>query len=205
MCDNGRECAAAKAQGFAGPGADRFVALGAEGAPAGVAVRPSRPADLPAILAVHRSAFETDAEAHLVEALIASGDAVVSLVAVENAMVAGHVLLSTVSIEVPGESKQPLSLAPVAVRPESQRIGIGSRLVEASLQAARDAGWPAVIVLGHPDFYPRFGFVPAVPLGILPPWPDVPEEAWMVAELSPGWLDGVSGTVAFPPPFDEVM
>ncbi len=204
MCDNARECEAAKRQGFVGNGVDRFDALGS-GELSGASIRPARPSDLPALLAVHRSAFETGAEAALVEVLLASGDGIISIVAVENAMVVGHVLLSVVSIQGPGGATGALCLAPVAVRPEAQHAGIGSRLVQASLEAAAEQGWPAVIVLGHPGFYPRFGFVPATPLGILPPWPDVPEEAWMVAELSPGALDGIAGVVAFPSAFDEAV
>ncbi len=205
MCDNARECEAAKRQGFEGNGADAFEGLGSSDAPAGVVIRAARPADSRAIASVHQAAFETDAEARLVEALLAEGDGVISLVAVENAMVVGHVLLSRVTIGEDDSAAEALSLAPVAVRPDSQRRGIGSALVQASLDAAREQGWEGIVVLGHPGFYPRFGFEPATPRGILPPWPDVPEEAWMVAELSPGALGGVAGVVAFPRAFEEVV
>jgi putative acetyltransferase len=205
MCDNARECEAARRQGFDGNGADAFEGLGASNAPAGVVIRPARPSDSRAIASVHQAAFETDAEARLVEALLAGGDGIISLVAVENAMVVGHVLLSRVTIDQNDTGTEALSLAPIAVRPDSQRRGIGSALVRASVDAAREQGWEIIVVLGHPGFYPRFGFEPATPRGILPPWPDIPEEAWMVAELSPGALGGVAGVVAFPRPFDEVI
>jgi putative acetyltransferase len=205
MCDNARECEAAKRQGFNGNGAEPLDGAGVNGDPPGVVIRPARPGDSRAIASVHRSAFDTDAEARLVEALIAEGDGVISLVAVENAVVVGHVLLSTVTIGRAGSAAEALSLAPIAVRPDSQRSGIGSALVQASLDAAREQEWGSVVVLGHPGFYPRFGFEPATPRGILPPWPDVPEDAWMVAELSPGALDGVAGVAAFPRPFEEVV
>ena len=199
MCDNVRECEAAKRQGFIGApseGGDEASSL---------RVRPARPGDSTAILAIHRDAFETDTEANLVEALLADGDAVISLVAVENSVVVGHALLSRLHIEGEAGEVEVLGLAPLAVRPQAQNRGIGSALVEASVVAAADAGWRAIVVLGHPDFYPRFGFTPAMPRGILPPWPEVPADAWMVAELAEGSLIGASGTVAYPRAFDDAV
>ncbi len=204
MCDNARECAAAKDQGFVGPGANPLRALDASTHSPLPLIRPARDSDLRAVLDVHRAAFDTDAESRLVDALVADGDAVVSLVALQNAVLVGHVLLSRVRIDG-AEWLRALSLAPIAVRPEAQRKGVGSALVEAALQSAREQGWDAVIVLGHPEFYPRFGFVEAIPQGILPPWPEVPSAAWMIADLSGSVIGKVSGVVEFPPPFDEVV
>jgi putative acetyltransferase len=210
VCDNARECEAARLQGFgverASTRPDAVEPIGADemGSGSGVRIRPAEPGDETAILGIHRAAFETDAEAELVEALLASGDGVISLVALENAVVVGHVLLSRVTVGDDARAKM-VSLAPVAVRPEFQCRGVGSRLVRASVDVAREQGWDAVVVLGHAAFYPRFGFVPATPLGILPPWPDIPEDAWMVAELSDGVLDGLAGVVSFPPPFDAAV
>jgi putative acetyltransferase len=199
MCDNARECEAAKRQGFGG----REPEPAERGTD--IRVRPGRDGDLPAILSVHRAAFETGAEATLVERLLAEGDAVVSLVAIENAVVVGHVLLSRVVVRSEAGEAPALSLAPVAVRPEAQRRGIGSRLVEESLAAAHAAGWGVVFVLGHPDYYPRFGFVPASGFGIRASWPDIPDEAWMVAELEPGALTGLRGTVIHSAAFDDAI
>lgn len=199
MCDNARECEAAKRQGF-GSGSPRRETPGGT-----ASVRGARPADAAAIRAVHESAFDTPAEADLVDELTAGGFAECSLVAVADAMVVGHVLLSRVEIgTAAGEATPALSLAPVAVRPAYQGRGIGSALVEAALECAVADGWGLVIVLGHPGYYPRFGFEPAGPRGIDPPWPDVPSEAWLLAELRPGAADGVAGTVSFPAPFDSV-
>lgn len=96
-----------------------------------------------------------------------------------------------------------LALAPMAVRPEFQRRGIGSALVRAGLDSARSLGHRVVIVLGHPRYYPRFGFRPARPLGIDPPFP-CRDEVFMALELVPGALVGVRGTVRYPPAFDGV-
>jgi putative acetyltransferase len=86
------------------------------------------------------------------------------------------------------------------VLPDCQRLGIGSALVRHSLAAARQLGHRVVVVLGHAEYYPRFGFVPALPHGIEAPFP-VRDESWMVCELVPNALRGVSGTVHYAAPF----
>jgi putative acetyltransferase len=201
MCDNGRECEAARAHGFRAK--SRSSATFGGPVPPAVSVRPAREADLAHILEIHRAAFETPAEADLVETLITGGYDAVSLVAVTDAMVVGHVLLSPA--EVVGDRDEPwplLVLAPVAVLPSHQRRGIGSALVAAALETAHRAGARAVSVLGHPGYYPRFGFREALPLQVRAPFADIPQEAWMIAELEPRALDGVSGVVRYAPPFD---
>jgi putative acetyltransferase len=204
MCDNARECEAARAQGFRKP-APAVDAFGGPVTPA-VRIRPAREADLGRILDIHRAAFDTPTEAALVEALIAGGYATVSLVALADAVVVGHVLLSPGEIVGEGGETWPLLvLAPVAVEPSHQGQGIGSALVTAALHTARKAGARVVSVLGHPEYYPRFGFEEALPYGIHAPFPDVPSEAWMVAELDRRALDGVGGVVRYAPPFDGLV
>ena len=96
-----------------------------------------------------------------------------------------------------------LALAPMAVHPEFQSQGIGSRLVREGLERCRNLGHRIVVVVGHPEFYPRFGFTPARAKGLEAPFP-VPDEAFMVTELVPGALDGVSGMIVYPAPFEGV-
>jgi putative acetyltransferase len=169
-------------------------------APMSLELRPARPGDAAAIFAIHRAAFAGEDEAKLVDALTADGHAVVSLVADDGGEIVGHVLLSGAEI-VDGKAATPcLALAPLAVTPSRQRQGIGARLVEASLAQARRSGHGIVIVLGHPEYYPRFGFAPASTFGIRCPF-EAPAEAFMALALRPGALEGVRGVVRYAPPF----
>jgi putative acetyltransferase len=129
-------------------------------------IRPATAADGPAIDAVHRHAFPTDAEARLVALLIARGKDAVSLVAEERGQVAGHILFSPATMKWPNHPTCPgLGLAPLAVLPRFQRQGIGSALMRAGLAEYRQHGG-FVVVIGHPAYYPRFGFVPASRYGM---------------------------------------
>lgn len=123
-----------------------------------VEVRPEANDDGAAIRAVHLAAFATPAEADLVEQLKADGDATISLVAVEESLVVGHVLFSRMSAVADGERLDALGLGPVAVLPKRQRQGIGSALIEAGLRQAESLGAGVVFVVGDPDYYGRFGF-----------------------------------------------
>ena len=133
-------------------------------------IRFSAPCDVLAIQALHRRAFGGDAEAKLVALLGERGKDVISLVAERAGKVAGHILFSPATIQWPDQpGREPirgLGLAPVAVLPELQRQGIGSALVTSGLDSCRERGACFVVLIGHPDYYPRFGFVPAGPLGL---------------------------------------
>lgn len=169
-----------------------------------LAIREETVDDLPAIRQVNEAAFGRPEEAALVDALRAAGRVTLSLVALDAGQVAGHVLFSPVQIVMAGGISTPaVALAPLAVLPALQGRGIGSALTREGLARLRVGGHGIVIVLGHADYYPRFGFRPAAVLGIRAPW-DVPEEAFMVAELIPGALEGVSGIVRYGPEFDAV-
>jgi putative acetyltransferase len=164
-------------------------------------IRPEQTADIPAIRIVNLRAFPTPAEAGLVDALRARGVFTLSLVAEEAGRVVGHILFTPVTI---GESGfQALGLAPMAVLPEFQNQGIGSHLVRTALDLLRKSGQPAVIVLGHADYYPHFNFVPASHYGIHYSV-EVPDEVFMACELQPGALQVVTGVVRFQPEFDNV-
>ena len=160
-----------------------------------VVVRVEREADQAAVFAINTAAFETDAEAKLVDALRAVVKPYVSLVAEIEEVVVGHILFTPVTLE--GHPNRFLmGLAPMAVAPENQRQGIGAALIRAGLDACREHDVGGVVVLGHPEYYPRFGFMPSSRLGIRSTY-DVPEEVFMAQELVPGYLDGASGVVHY--------
>jgi putative acetyltransferase len=166
-----------------------------------IAVRPERPGDEDAIRRVNELAFEGPVEADLVDALRGSEAWLpeLSLVAEDESGIAGHVLFSVVTLD---SGPELLSLGPMAVAPERQRAGIGTALVEQGLAGARATGYPLVVVLGHPGYYPRFGFLPARPQGIETPY-DAPDDAWMALPL-PSYEEGVKGKVRYPPAWEGV-
>jgi putative acetyltransferase len=162
-------------------------------------IRPETSADHAAIREVNRLAFGGEDEARLVDALRDGGFVRISLVAEEDSRIIGHILFSVLTIATPQGEIEASSLAPMAVVPSHQRRGIGSSLVREGLRACREAGHRIVIVLGHPEFYPRFGFSAklAEPLRSVYSGP-----AFMAVELVPDALKGIEGEVRYPPPFE---
>lgn len=146
-------------------------------------VRPEQPEDYESIDIVVGAAFGHPDEAELVRRLRQSREHLpaLTLVAVTGDQVVGHIMFSRITIEPSGD--RGVALAPVSVVPERQGQGIGSGLVGAGLTEAERLGERFAIVLGHPGYYPRFGFKLAGPLGIEAPW-DVPPEAWMIRRLA---------------------
>ena len=165
-----------------------------------VTVRPERPEDIPRIRLVNERAFGQPDEAALVDDVRARGGRMISLVAVDGGRLVGHILFTPVTISAPDRVHEAVGLAPMAVDPDCQRRGIGSRLVAQGLDRCREAGYRIAVVLGHPTYYPRFGFVPAGLHGIRFEL-DVPDEAFMVIELQPGALQGCSGVARYLPEF----
>ena len=165
-------------------------------------IRPETEADSAAIRAVNEAAFETPAEADLVESLRRRGRHSVSLVADVEGVIVGHILFSRVSL-VEHARLNMLGLAPMAVMPDHQRKGIGAALVRQGLARCKDLGCCAVVVVGHPGYYPRFGFVPARRYGLRCEY-DVPADVFMVAELEKGSLRGASGLVRYDDAFAGV-
>ncbi len=166
-------------------------------------VRLEAPDDFEAIHALVAAAFSRENEAELVRRLRES-DAYLpelALVAEVNGVVAGHVLISYVMLLNDDEQFRVLSLAPMAVTPARQRQGIGSALVEAGLEIADKRGEPLVVVLGHPAYYPRFGFEIASRYGIEPPYDGVADAAFMVRRLS-AYDERYRGRIVYPPAFD---
>lgn len=161
-------------------------------------IRPETRQDVAAVRAVNTAAFPTAAEADLVDRLRGLVDPFISLVA-EDSGVVGHILFTPVGVG----PRAALALGPMAVLPGRQRQGIGSALVRAGLAACLAAGHDLVFVLGHPEYYPRFGFVPTKPFSIGCEFP-VPPEVFMLAELRPGAAAGVHGKVRYHEAFKSV-
>jgi putative acetyltransferase len=165
-------------------------------------IRPEEPGDWAAVHAVNASAFETPAEAMLVDLLREEAQPIVSLVADADGAIVGHILFSPVSL--PGHpALRIMGLAPMAVTPEHQRKGIGSALVRAGLERCSQLGFGAVVVLGHADYYPRFGFHPSTRFGIGCEY-DVPADVFMAMELQDGYLQDASGKIQYHAAFSRV-
>lgn len=164
-----------------------------------VTIRSDADQDQAAIRHVNQKAFGGDAEANLVDALRDGGFVEVSLVVEMDGTIIGHILFSRLSIVTKSGTVAALSLAPMAVLPSHQRRGVGSKLVEAGLQTCRERGHKIVTALGHPKFYPRFGFSAELARPLESPFGG--GEAWMALELVRGALRGVEGRVEFSQPF----
>lgn len=163
-------------------------------------IRLARAEDLNGIVGVLTAAFPTDAEARLVQQIIADGHDELSLVAVQDDVVVGHVLFSPVTVTSNGAIVATgLGLAPLAVSPAHQRQGVGSALVTAALQSLEVSGCPFVVVLGEPHYYQRFGFAKASDLRLQNEYGV--DEHFMVAELTPPALPPDGGLVKYAPAF----
>jgi len=167
-----------------------------------VQIRNEKDKDLAAVRALNIAAFGTTAEASLVDALRERACPVVSLVAEDNGNIVGHIMFSPVALSNHPALKI-MGLAPMAVLPARQNQGIGSALVRAGLERCKSLGIGAVVVLGHPRYYPRFGFSPAKAFGIVSEY-DAPDEALMVVELQSGYLHGKSGTIGYHAVFQNI-
>ena len=160
-----------------------------------ITIRPETTADHESIRNVNRLAFGQEAEGELVDALREGGFVRLSLVAELDNKIVGHILFSDIQIG----AEDALALAPMAVVPEHQRQGIGSNLIQAGLEQCRQDGHRIVIVVGHPSYYPRFGFSPELAAQLESKYAG---EAFMALEIMPGALDDVTGEVKYPPPFE---
>jgi putative acetyltransferase len=164
-----------------------------------IKIRTESPADQTPLRAVHRHAFGREDEGELVDALRAGGYSRASLVAERGERIVGHILFSDLPIETAEGIVSALALAPLAVLPEFQNQGIGSALIRRGLDFCRDEGRRIVVVLGHPRYYARFGFSSQQASRLDSPFSG--KEEFMAAELAPGALEGVTGRVHYPPPF----
>jgi len=163
-----------------------------------VTIRRCVAADDDAIRRLNDATFGGTAEARLIADLRAAGLAVIELVAVDQGAIVGHILFSRLAVASDGKPIETLALAPMAVQPDHQRQGVGSTLVRAGLASARNDRWRAVIVLGHPAFYPRFGFSAERARHLKAPFQG---DSFMAIELATHALDGADVSVVYPPAF----
>jgi putative acetyltransferase len=167
-------------------------------------LREESEADRTAVRAVNLAAFGQSEEADLVERLNAEVFPRLSLVAMEEGGLVGHLLFTPVTLEDDEAPLTGMGLAPMAVDPPHQGRGIGSALVREGLQRLRQSGCPYVAVLGHPGYYPRFGFEPASHYGIQCQWEGVPDEVFMLLPLNPTALRSRKGVVRYHPLFGQL-
>ena len=167
-----------------------------------VTIRPEQPKDIDGVRRINEQAFGTPKEARLVDLLRDRGKLIVSLVAEAGDKLLGHIAFTLVNFPSRPECRG-VVLGPMAVLPAMQRRSVGSALVRSGLERCREMGYEFVVVVGHPRYYPRFGFVPAHRFGMKCSWP-VPEDTFMALELQAEALAAPSGLVRYGPEFNEV-
>jgi putative acetyltransferase len=165
-----------------------------------IEIRGEYPDDVAAVREVNRLAFGQEQESNIVDALRTNGAALLSLVATVDGQVVGHIMFSPLTV---AENVKALVLGPMAIAPEYQRQGIGTRLIEAGNRKIKDAGYPFIIVVGHAEYYPRFGFRRASEYGIKCEW-DVPDEVFMLLVLNEAKMQGASGLAKYRHEFSTV-
>lgn len=161
-----------------------------------------RPGDEPAVRSLNRQAFEADTEADIVDRLRATCPERLSLVALRGDALIGHILFTPVTARAGERLVTGMGLAPMAVLPRFQRTGVGSALVRRGLEQIEAAGYPFVVVLGHPSYYPRFGFERASTYGLACTYEGVPDEAFMIRVFDAEAVAALSGPVRYRPEFD---
>jgi len=166
-------------------------------------IRPETPGDFDAVRGLLLDSFGREAQARLVDRLRASGKIAAALVAAEKARILGYVAFSKIVADTDAGDVGALALAPLAVLPAFQRLGIGSALISAGLERCRLEGQARVLVLGESGYYARFGFVPAARFGLKCPFP-ARDDAFMAIELEIGAFAKASGTVRYGHEFDDL-
>ena len=168
-----------------------------------ISIREERADDIHQVSSVNDAAFGQPTEGHIVDRLRGADGEVVSLVAVLDEKVVGHIFFSSVTVETELGLIKGVGLAPMAVVPGHQREGVGSKLVTEGLKKIRKEGYPFVVVLGHETYYPRFGFRPASEYGLKCQWEGVPDDVFMAIIYDKDRMKSVSGTVYYRKEFNE--
>lgn len=169
-----------------------------------IKIREEQPQDIGVIRDVNIKAFGQTQEADVVDKLRLKCGDLLSLVAMMQDKVVGHILFSPATIESGNRTVYGMGLAPMAVLPEYQRQGIGSELIRAGIARLKGRQCPFVIVLGHAEYYPRFGFEPASRHGIRSEW-EVPDEVFMILVINESEMHRISGVARYRPEFLEAM
>ena len=167
-----------------------------------IRIREEQSEDIPIIREVNKRAFGQPQEADVVDELRRNCNDLMSLVAVAQDQVVGHILFSPATIESEDRIVRGVGLAPMAVLPEYQRKGVGAELIRTGITRLEGKGCPFVIVLGHAEYYPRFGFETASRYGVRSEW-DVPDDAFMILILNKSEMQGISGLARYRPEFAE--
>jgi putative acetyltransferase len=160
-----------------------------------VEIRRELPGDISQIHRTNELAFAGTAEADVIDRLRQTCPEFISLVAIAAEQVVGHILFTPAWLETPDNQIDGMGLAPLAVLPDYQNRGIGGKLIRAGLSEIEQLGWPFIIIIGHPGYYPRFGFETASKYGIRCEYAAVPDEAFMIIFIDPGVLP-LEGAVA---------
>jgi putative acetyltransferase len=168
-------------------------------------IRLEQQSDISDIRELNEKVFGQPQEANIVDNLRVNCDEILSIVAIENEKVVGHILFIPVTIEDNNDAVKGMGLAPIAVLPEFQRKGIGSRLVNWGIEELRKTAYTFIIVLGHPDYYPRFGFESASRYGIKSQWEGIPDNAFMILWLNKSKMIQIWGKAKYRSEFNEAI
>ena len=168
-------------------------------------IRQEKPEDIDEIHALNELAFGQPLEADIIDTIRNNCEEILSLIAIEGGKIAGHILFSPAVIKGPDGESRGMGLAPMAVSPERQRKGIGTLLVRTGIEQLKKAQCPFIIVLGHPEYYPRFGFERASLYGVTCQWEGIPDEAFMILWLDRSKAAAVSSRATYRDEFKATM